>query len=216
MEEKQFSCVHCGKVTCDSQNFPYPEGCVTQSHSQEELAWAREEYWKEEIQKVSQAAAQIDGHYYCQKARVEEMVLFAKKIGAKKVGIATCAGTMREARTFAKILEVNGIEAVGVACKVGNHDKTEIGIAEEDKIHPGNYEPYCNPIMQAAYLNSQHTDLNVMMGLCVGHDTLFFKYVKGLTSVLFTKDRVLGHCAVLPLHHTDGYWKRLLREPIEE
>ena len=103
-----------------------------------------------------------------------------------------------------------------MACKVGNHDKTEIGIAEEDKIHPGNYEPYCNPIMQAAYLNSQHTDLNVMMGLCVGHDTLFFKYVKGLTSVLFTKDRVLGHCAVLPLHHTDGYWKRLLREPIEE
>ena len=82
MEEKQFSCVHCGKVTCDSQNFPYPEGCVTQSLSEEELAWAREEYWKEENQKVIQAAAQIEGHYYWQKARVEEMVLFAKKIGA--------------------------------------------------------------------------------------------------------------------------------------
>ena len=216
MEETNFSCVKCGIVTCDSQNFPYPQGCVTEGLSKEALAWAEAEYHKEENQRIAQAAASIEGQFYGKKTRVEEVVLFAKRIGAKKVGIATCAGTIREARTFAKILEQNGIEAVGVACKVGNQDKTQIGIPEENKIRPGNHEPYCNPIMQAAFLDEQKTDLNVVMGLCVGHDTLFFKYCKGLSTVLFTKDRVAGHCAVLPLYQAESYYSRLTKKPVEE
>ena len=33
----------------------------------------------------------------------------------------------------------------------------------------------CNPILQAEKLNEQQTDVNIVMGLCVGHDSLFLQ-----------------------------------------
>ncbi|MEZ4527485.1 MAG: DUF1847 domain-containing protein [Desulfobacterales bacterium] len=45
---------------------------------------------------------------------------------------------------------------------------------------------------QAMVLNQESTELNVMLGLCVGHDSLFLKYAKALCTVLVVKDRVLG------------------------
>ena len=68
----------------------------------------------------------------------------------------------------------------------------------------------CNPILQAKILNAEKTDLNVMMGLCVGHDSLFIKYSEAPVTVLFTKDRVTGHNAVQPLYLTESYYKRLV------
>ena len=36
-------------------------------------------------------------------------------------------------------------------------------------------EPMCNPIAQAQLLNRAQTQLNICLGLCVGHDSLFYK-----------------------------------------
>jgi hypothetical protein len=47
------------------------------------------------------------------------------------------------------------------------------------------------------------------MGLCIGHDSLFFKHAKGLTTVLVAKDRVLGHNPVAALLLADTYYSRL-------
>ena len=69
---------------------------------------------------IARASAKIEGNYYCRKTRVEETVLFIKAIGAKRVGIATCAGLINEAKTFSKILKKNGIDHVSVICKVGS------------------------------------------------------------------------------------------------
>ena len=38
-------------------------------------------------------------------------------------------------------------------------------------------EVMCNPIGQALLMNSEHTDMNIILGLCVGHDSLVMKYV---------------------------------------
>ena len=179
MQESEFSCIKCGKLTCDTQNFPYPKECVTEKLGKDAVDDVIKTYLEdEENTKILKAAAEIEGNYYCKATRVEETVMFLKKIGAKKVGIASCVGMIKEAKTFSKILEVNKIETVGVVCKVGNRDKTVLNIKEEDKVHPGNYEPFCNPIMQAEFLNNENVDFVVLMGLCVGHDTLFFKYCK--------------------------------------
>jgi len=51
---------------------------------------------------------------------VEEIIAFAKRIGAKKIGIATCIGLMNEAKIFAKILKAKGLESYSVICKVGS------------------------------------------------------------------------------------------------
>ena len=93
---------------------------------------------------------------------------------------------------------------------MGGIDKTEANIPENVKIHPGCYEAICNPIAQAKILNSKHTDLNVICGLCVGHDTLFIQHSAAPVTYVIVKDRVSGHNPAGPLHTMDTYYKRLL------
>lgn len=70
--------------------------------------------------------------------------------------------------------------------------------------------------MQAKLLNKQKTDLNVVVGLCVGHDSLFYKYANGITTTLVTKDRVLAHNPVGALYQARAYYKKLLLAPVGE
>jgi len=145
------------------------------------------------------------------KTRVEEIIEFSKKMGYKKIGVAFCGGLFSEANTFVRILEKNGFEAVSVCCKVGGVPKEFLGLEDKEKIRIGSYETMCNPITQAEVLNRAKTDFNVLIGLCVGHDSLFFKHAKGLTTVLVTKDRVLGHNPVAALYGVKVYFQRLIK-----
>ena len=70
----------------------------------------------------------------------------------------------------------------------------------------------CNPIHQAKRLNAEGTELNIIMGLCVGHDCLFTKYSEAPVTTLVAKDRVLGHNPVAALYTADSYYKRLLKK----
>ena len=137
---------------------------------------------------------------------------FAHRIGAKKLGIATCIGLIEESRILAKILRLNGFEVYAAACKTGSMLKTDIGVKPEYTCVTGNV--MCNPILQAKLLNKAKVDLNIMMGLCCGHDSLFIKYAKGLTTTLVVKDRVLGNNPVQALYQARAYYKRLLEKPI--
>ena len=65
------------------------------------------------------------------------------------------------------------------------------------------------PVAQAELLNSHGAEFNVVMGLCVGHDSLFFRYAKALSTVLVAKDRVLGHNPVAALHLAGSYYDRV-------
>ncbi|MBW2121998.1 MAG: DUF1847 domain-containing protein, partial [Deltaproteobacteria bacterium] len=56
------------------------------------------------------------------------------------------------------------------------------------------------------------TDFNILLGLCVGHDSLFLKYAEAFSTVLIVKDRVLGHNPAAALYTTDSYYARLKRE----
>ena len=69
----------------------------------------------------------------------------------------------------------------------------------------------CNPILQAKILNQEQTDLNVVIGLCVGHDSMFYKYSEALCTTLVTKDRVLGHNPAAALYQADSYYAKLLK-----
>ena len=74
---------------------------------------------------------------------------------------------------------------------------------------PGNFEPMCNPISQAELLNRAGCELNVIIGLCVGHDSLFIRQSQGLVTTLVTKDRVLAHNPVGALQLADSYYSRV-------
>lgn len=166
----------------------------------------------EENNKIAIASAEVEGGFYGKYTCVEEIMEVAKRIGAKKIGIATCVGLIEESRIFARILKLNGFDAYGVACKVGSVDKTDIGLDPKYTCKTG--PVMCNPILQAKLLNKAGTQLNVVVGLCVGHDSLFYKYSKALATTLVTKDRVLAHNPVGVLYQTRAYYKRLLQQPL--
>ena len=170
---------------------------------------ARSLYGDPETRRVALESARIEAEGYCRWTRVEEIVQFAKKMGFKKIGIANCISFVDHALVLSGILESHGFEVLSVACKNGNIPKESIGLDDSEKIRPGNFEALCNPVAQAELLNEHGSEFNVVMGLCIGHDSLFFKYAKGLSTVLVAKDRVLGHNPVAALQLADSYYSRL-------
>lgn len=170
---------------------------------------ARALYDDPETRRIAHESALVESEGYCKWTRVEEVVQFAKKMGYRKIGIANCISFVDHAYVLSGILESHGFEVVSVACKNGNIPKEELGIAEDEKIRPGQFEALCNPVAQAALLNAHGCEFNVMMGLCIGHDSLFFKYANAPTTVLVAKDRVLGHNPIAALNLADSYYNRL-------
>ena len=152
-------------------------------------------------------AAQVEFEGYCKLTRVEEIMDFARRMGFHKIGIATCVGLIRESRALARILRVHGFAVFGVACKAGAVDKTAVGI---DPACHAVGKNMCNPIFQAKRLNREGTELNIVVGLCVGHDSLFYRYSDALVTTLVAKDRVTGHNPAAVLYQLDSYYKRLL------
>lgn len=212
MKEKDIkrSCIDCGTVNCDKQNSLYPDFCPTENLDDDFLSETMKLYTEDdENHRVTIAAAEVEFENYCKMTRIEEIMEFAKKIGARRLGIATCVGLLSEARTAAAIFRKKGFEVVGISCKVGAQEKTSVGINISCGVVGKNM---CNPILQARLLNEEKTDLNVVIGLCVGHDSMFYKYSDALCTTLVTKDRVLAHNPVAALYQANAYYSRLLKD----
>ena len=163
----------------------------------------------EPLRRLALEAARTESAGYCQATRIEEVMDFARRIGAVKLGIAHCIGLIQEAKLARDIFVANGFEVYTVCCKVGSIAKEKIGLRDDEKVRPGQYEALCNPVGQAAILNHVGTQLNVVVGLCVGHDTLFFRHSDAPVTVLIAKDRVLGHNPVASLYTSQTYYRRL-------
>lgn len=151
--------------------------------------------------------------------RIEETMQFARKCGYTRLGLAFCVGLREEARLLSAIFAENGFQVVSVNCKVGRVPKEAIGLKGEEKIMgPDLMETMCNPIAQAEVLNAEGVDFAVVLGLCVGHDTLFFRYCRVPCTVLAVKDRVTGHNPLAALYLSKSpYYRRLVQPgPIHE
>jgi uncharacterized metal-binding protein len=190
----------------------HPAFCPMADGEVEALQRARAHYEDEETRRLSIAAAQTEAAGYCEWPRVQEIMDFARRLGASHLGIAHCVGLMQEARLLQEILESNGFTVSSACCKVGSIPKEEIGLQDSDKIEPGSFEPLCSPVGQAELLNTVGTQLNIVVGLCVGHDSLFFRYSGAPVTVLVAKDRVTGHNPVAALYTSHSYYRRLKKQ----
>ena len=63
-------------------------------------------------------------------------------------------------------------------------------------------------------LQPRGTDMNIIVGLCVGHDMLFNKHSQAPVTTLIVKDRVTGHNPIAVLYGQNFYYKRLQKEPL--
>lgn len=211
-EDIRRSCIDCAVTRCDAHgDHSYPAFCPSQALGEERRKEALARYTDDpEDRKLAQAAAEVEAAGYRQWPRVRETVEFARRMGFQKLGIATCVGLIRESRILAQILRANGFAVYGVGCKVGELAKDDLGIPPE---HHGPGDVACNPVLQAALLNEAGTELNIVMGLCVGHDSLFYKHAQGLTTTLVTKDRVTGHNPAAALYTAESYYSDLKKPP---
>lgn len=143
------------------------------------------------------------------KPRFLEIIEFAQKMEYNHLGLLFCIGLAKEAAIVSQLFTNHGFKVTSVVCKAGGVPKEEIGIKEEEKIFIGGHESICNPILQAMVVNDAKTDFNVLLGLCVGHDSLFFKYSDAPTTVLAVKDRVTGHNPLAALYTANSYYSWL-------
>lgn len=204
-----YTCAKCGVQVCRNMDGrTLPKNCPMRN--EELLSEVMKEYEKPEIREFYVKACEIEALGMYKWTRVKETLMVCKRIGYHKIGLAFCGGLHEEAKILTKILERNGFEVVSVMCKAGGQGKECAGITDEYKINPGQFEPMCNPIFQAKLLNSQKTEFNIALGLCVGHDSLFYKYSDALVTTLASKDRVLAHNPVAALYQANQYYKNKL------
>lgn len=204
---------------CYSAEGAGAKGCPTLTRK-DVLAEANKEYEAEDIFEFARQASLQEADCYANrhqrpyimqpcKTRIVEICEFAKKMDYSRLGLAFCIGLSKEACVVEKILNNQGFEVISILCKAGRTLKEKIGIKDEEKIYQGTEESMCNPIYQAKLLNHEKTDLNILLGLCVGHDALFFKYAQAPTTVLAVKDRVTGHNPLAAIYLSETYYRRL-------
>ncbi len=117
--------------------------------------------------------------------RIKEIIDYSHTAAIKKIGIANCIAFQKEAAQLEDILLKQGFEVSKVNCKYGR--------MPFDEILPGYRGISCNPAGQAKYLEEKGSELNIMMGLCLGHDMLFNSKSKAPVTPLVVKDRKLKH-----------------------
>jgi uncharacterized metal-binding protein/predicted Fe-Mo cluster-binding NifX family protein len=107
--------------------------------------------------------------------RLAELVYFALEMGYKRVGVAFCEDLREPASILTRVLR-RFFEVVPVGCRLGG-----------DSMGP------CNPAGVAGYLNSRDTELNVLVGFCVGADCVFNCESRAPVTTIFVKDKSLAN-----------------------
>ena len=188
--EGTVTCDVCASLDCRSR---YPKGvpayCLA-TRERQVLEETKLEYSKPENLPIYVAAGRMISRGYATYPRVQEAIEFSRELKIKKVGFASCIGLIRELALLSELFRGAGFEVVGANCQVGRVPPSERfpDVKEGDITHM-----WCNPIAQAEILNKEGSELNFIVGLCLGHDMLFTRYSKAPVSTLIVKDRVLGH-----------------------
>ncbi len=172
---------HC--AACESKACAQGKDCFETAEDHLKI------YGDARVADLHRKASTIEARHYCKAPRLQETILFAEELGCRRVGLAFCIGLSEEAKVIERILSEH-FEVVSVCCKVSAIEKGGFGL---EQIRPGGPEVMCNPAGQAALLNQAGTELNIVCGLCVGHDAIFGMISNAPVTTLVVKDRVLAH-----------------------
>jgi uncharacterized metal-binding protein len=179
---------------------------------------AKEIYESDEfIKNSTKVASTVEAQGYIHWPRLKDIIEYAKGMRYTKLGIASCVGLQKEAEITAEILEKYGFKVFSVCCKTGALPKTKIGVPKEFtmKSKTGYLIGFvtCNPVAQALLLNKAKTDMNIIVGLCVGHDITFTHLSEAPVTTFIAKDRSNPHnpAAVLYTHYGKSFFEKDLR-----
>ena len=200
-----YTCAQCGIHACyQKDHSKMPSNCPM--HQGEVMEDAFSSYMRDDLHDFYIQSCLVESAGYGEWPRLRETIEFAKRLGYTHLGLAFCYGLRREAKIVDSLLRRHGFQVDSVICKCGGIDKSEVGIPHDKFVRPQrDFEAMCNPIGQAKLLNQQHTQLNIALGLCVGHDSLFCKFSDALVTTLVVKDRALANNPVGAIYCAEGY-----------
>ena len=199
-----FTCASCRFHGCNSdasqsdEMVKFPKNCPTVTEDANKSL----ELYQEESLEIAQVSAAVIAEGQGKLTRMEEIILFAKQCNYKTLGLAFCIAFPKEAETVTKILRHHGFAVESVICKYAAIPRQTVGLDATGIM--------CNPIGQAQLLNERKTDFNIILGLCVGHDTLFIKHSDAPIGILAVKDRVLDHNPIKAIRQADAEYKEKL------
>ncbi|MFZ5571870.1 MAG: DUF1847 domain-containing protein [Thermodesulfobacteriota bacterium] len=213
MTENKVLCSYCGRKRCFVGDLSQAPAFCPSVHKQDVLEQARKKLDEPENQAMARAVAKT-WKEYGKLTRIEETVQYARLRGFQKLGLAFCVGLAQEAELLTNLLFNEGFEVASACCMCGALSADDVSLPDADKIVPGIRQPMCNPIGQAAILEEQGAEFHILLGLCVGDDTLFIKHAKAPVTVLAVKDRVLAHNPLAALYTAKNFYTRLnIRKP---
>jgi len=189
-----FSCADCTRVAC-VRGGEFPNECPTVTEAAT-VAAAVEHAANDPYACKVMAAAQTTPRDQngSPRNRIDEIAHFCKEMEFSTVGVAFCIALVKEARVLCQLLSEAGLVVVPVSCKVGGVSPSKLGV-DADTFKGVS----CNPVAQAAILNRRNTNINIAVGLCLGHDMLFARHSSSPVTTLVVKDRFLGHNTVQAL-----------------
>lgn len=207
-EVKIQNCI-CSRQGCwrdDEQKIP--KYCQAKKYI-DEIEISKGEYNKTDNISIYEAACIVGAENDGFRPRIEEAVHFVKHLKLTKVGFAACTAFENEMRILTNLFMQEDVHVICANCPIGGVSAEERGFPElADYVNSK-----CNPIAQAEILNRERTELNFIIGLCLGHDILFTRYSTAPVSTLIVKDRMTGNnpAAALYGHHARRYLFKLPR-----
>ncbi|MFW5793203.1 MAG: DUF1847 domain-containing protein [Bacteroidota bacterium] len=191
MNKKNIDCSGCKVNACY-----HGDDCVKGYDFEKYMSMTKEAFDNKENKTILEVSTRVEGEHYMKLTRMEEIIVFAKNMGYEKIGIAHCVGLTNEAKIIKEILDKH-FTTYAISCKFSGINKKEYNLKQ---VKDDRHEAICNPIGQAMVLNDLNTDLNLIVGLCVGHDILFTKYSVAPVSTFIVKDRITGHNPVAAIY----------------
>ncbi len=179
----------CSKQGCWlGEDKGIPRYCQANNYL-EELEASKKEYGKPENANIYKAACVVGAEQDGFRPRVEEALHFSKQLEFTKIGFAACTALQYEMGVLERLFAQEGFDVFCAACSIGRVGAEDRGLPQF-KDYPN---AFCNPILQAQMLNAAGTELNFIVGLCLGHDILFTQYSNAPVSTLIVKDRMTGN-----------------------
>jgi uncharacterized metal-binding protein len=146
-----------------------------------------------DVLQTLEVATDISSEEDRQLCRLAELVYFCLEMDYHRVGIAFCEDLREPAAVLGGVLE-RSFETIPVSCKVGGPPEPAKTNDAGDAGNGAVVTPVsCNPVAQARLLNHAGTDLNVIVGLCMGADCVFTQASDAPVTTLFVKDRSLAN-----------------------
>ncbi len=196
-------CANCQTRTCITGTGEMPAGCPERH---------REKFEPQDSEKAFvEYAQQIRDKNF---DRLTELIEYAGFMEYTKIGLAGCIGLHDELRVISGLLQKAGFTVSSVMCKTGSLQKKFVGVPARHRMTTQTGYNIgviaCNPVAQAFILNREKTDLNCIIGLCAGHDSVFMKHSQAPVVTLIAKDRSNGHnpASILYNFYGDNFFSR--------